>query len=175
MSAGKESEPAMDRVEPAGTLDEQAMLAAWLDYHRATLRGKCFGLTDAQLRERSVPPSALSLLGLVRHMTDVERHWFSRFLAEEDSPPLFYSDAEPDGEFTGVDDASVTEAFSAWALQCELSRSALASVESLDVTHQHRDEALSARWVATHMVEEYARHNGHADLLRERIDGLTGE
>ncbi len=165
----------MDRVEPAGGLDETDMLAAWLDYHRATLRGKCFGLTDDELRRRAVPPSALSLLGLVRHMADVERAWFSRFLGQSEAPPLFYSDAEPDGEFTGVDAASVDEAFTVWAQECEAARSVVVGLQSLDVAYERRGETLSARWVMTHMVEEYARHNGHADLLRESIDGLTGE
>ena len=150
------------RPSPPAVADERAMLASWLDWHRATLDMKCAGLAPAELATRAVEPSTLSLLGLVRHMADVERGWFRRVLAGEDAPPLYYSDADA--------------AFATWRAECARAREIVASLPSLDTLFTHRSGSqMSARWVLIHMVEEYARHNGHADLLRERIDGVTGE
>jgi uncharacterized damage-inducible protein DinB len=157
------------------------MLAGWLDWHRATLEVKCAGLDPAQLATRAAEPSTLTLLGLVRHMADVERAWFRRRLGGEDAPPLHYSDVDPDGDFDNVDPATadpttVEAAFAAWRAECARAREIAAALPSLDVMVTDRaGRRLSARWVLHHMVEEYARHNGHADLLRERIDGATGE
>ena len=163
------------RIDAPYQAGERATLDAWLDYHRATLAIKCEGLDDSQLRERSAPPSTLSLLGLVRHMAEVERGWFRRTLAGEQAPPLYYSDSDPDGEFDHVDTADVVEAFATWREECDHARSLVAAAESLEVTGTRRGEAISLRWILTHMIEEYARHNGHADLLRQRIDGAVGE
>jgi uncharacterized damage-inducible protein DinB len=166
----------IERNEPAYELGETEMLTGWLDYERATLATKCEGLSDAQLRERSVRPSTLSLLGLVRHMAEVERNWFRRVLAQEDAPPHYYSDPDdPDGDFDNVDSADVAEAFATWGAECEHARSVTAGATTLDQTGLRREERVSVRWVLVHMIEEYARHNGHADLLRERIDGTVGE
>jgi uncharacterized damage-inducible protein DinB len=154
------------------------MLTTWLDYHRATLALKCEGLTDDQLRERSAPPSSLSLLGLVRHMAEVERSWFLRGLGGQDAPPLYYAEDNLDGEFDDVDTADAGEAFATWRAECAAARKAEAAAASLDVTFARKKdprERFSLRWTLVHMIEEYARHNGHADLLRERIDGATGE
>jgi uncharacterized damage-inducible protein DinB len=164
-----------ERPETPQQADERTTLSSFLDFHRATLAWKCSGLTDAQLRERSLPPSTLSLLGLVRHLAEVERSWFRRVLQGEDAPPIYYSAADPDGDLHNVDTADVAEAFAQWEQECALSRKAVASAASLDVIAERRGERYSLRWIMTHMIEEYARHNGHADLLRERIDGLTGE
>ena len=150
------------------------MLTAWLDYHRTTLAWKCEGLTDEQLRQRTVPPSTLSLLGLVRHMAEVERSWFLRVLNGEDAPPRYYTDANPDGEFD-VQDADVAEAFAGWREDCERARERVAAAPSLDATGERRGELFSLRWILVHMIEEYARHKGHADLLREKIDGSVGD
>jgi uncharacterized damage-inducible protein DinB len=163
-----------DRIDPPYEAGERAMLDAWLDFHRATLAMKCDGLSDAQLRERAVPPSTLSLLGLVRHLADVERNWFRRVLAGEDAPPLFWSDDDPDGDFDNVGTADVAEGFAAWRSECERARQAAAAAPSLEATGLRRGEPVSLRWILVHMIEEYARHNGHADLLRERIDGTVG-
>jgi uncharacterized damage-inducible protein DinB len=152
------------------------MLSAWLDFHRGTLLVKCGGLTDDQLRQRSVPPSDLSLLGLVRHMAEVERGWFRHCLLGEDVPEL-YSETE----FSGVDTAAAGEAFRIFEEECQLSRQAVAAAPDLEAfsrAERRRDGVLhrfTLRWIMVHMIEEYARHNGHADLLRERIDGATGE
>jgi len=166
----------IERTEPALKADERTMLVAWLDYHRATLALKCDGLTDDQLRTRSIPPSALSLLGLVRHMAEVELNWFRFWLAGEKPNPRYADDEEWD-----VDGADVAEGFAYWRSECEHSRAVLATFDSLDQVgaDQPNDDkpnsGFSVRWVLVHMIEEYARHNGHADLLRELIDGTTGD
>jgi Protein of unknown function (DUF664) len=168
--------PEVTRTEPGTVSDERTMLDAWLDYHRATLLRKCAGLTDEQLRRRSCPPSPLSLLGLVRHLTDVERGWFLRGVADvsrEQAPPLYYSDDNPEGDFEDVDTADPEEAFATFERACADSRAAVAGA-GLDDTLSDGGRTWSVRWVYLHMIEEYARHNGHADLIRERIDGATG-
>jgi uncharacterized damage-inducible protein DinB len=116
----------------------------------------------------------MSLLGLVRHMADVERNWFRRVLSGEKAPGLFWSPENEDGEFNDVDHASVAEAFSAWEAECDNARTVAARMQ-LDESGERRGEKVTLRWVYVHMIEEYARHNGHADFLRERIDGATGD
>jgi len=166
----------IERTEPSLTANERDMLDGWLDYHRATLAWKCEGLSDDQLRERALPPSGLSLLGLVRHLAEVERGWLLRRVGGQDLPWLYCTEAHLDGDFDDVADADVAEAFATWRQQCEQARAIAAAVPSLDDTFEGRDQQLySLRWIMSHMVEEYARHNGHADLLRERIDGATGD
>ena len=166
----------VERIDPPLVAQEREMLDAWLDYHRATLAVKCEGLTDDQLRARAVPPSSLSLLGLVRHMGEVERSWFRRVLGGEQAPPRYYSDENPDGDFDDVAGAGVAEAFGYWRDECAHARERVAAAPSLDETGTgRRGEAYSLRWIMVHMIEEYARHNGHADLLRERIDGTVGD
>ncbi|MFF2848017.1 DinB family protein [Streptomyces sp. NPDC058001] len=151
------------------------MLRGFLDYQRATLAMKCEGLTDEQLRLRSMPPSTLTLLGLVRHMAEVERTWFRRVIGAEDIP-LVWSD---DFDFQVAYDArnsTRSEAFDAWRSEVEHARRIEQDAESLDVTgHQARwGEDVSLRLVMLHLLHEYARHNGHADFLREGIDGVVG-
>lgn len=153
------------------------MLQAWLDFHRTTLLSKLADLDASQLRTRAVPPSALSLLGLLRHMSEVERSWFRRLLAGEDSPKLYCSDSDPDGDFDGVDTADPDEAFATFRAEVERCDRVARSYPSLDAVGAQRRHGseVSLRWIYVHMIEEYARHNGHADLLRERIDGRTGD
>ena len=165
-----------DRVGPPLRGDERETLRAFLDYHRATLAMKCEGLSDEQLRERSSPPSTLSLLGLVRHMAEVERTWFRRVMNAE-QVGMVWSDEEND--FQRAYDATGStraEAFDAWAAEVEISRRVEREAASLDVTaHQARwGEDVSLRLVLVHMIQEYARHNGHADFLREAVDGTVG-
>jgi uncharacterized damage-inducible protein DinB len=165
--------PPVERVPTPRVADERTMLDAWLDWHRATLLIKCAGLSDAQLKQRAVPPSSLSLLGLVRHMTEVERSWFRRRLAGESNDqagPLYYTDDRPDGDFDDVEEADAAAMVEAYQREVERCR-AVAAGASLDLVV---DGGYSVRWIYVHMLEEYARHNGHADLLRERIDGATG-
>jgi uncharacterized damage-inducible protein DinB len=164
-----------ERVEPPLAASEPQMLAAWLDYHRATLAWKCEGLTDEQLRQRSVPPSSLSLLGLIRHMAEVERGWFRRGLASADAPPLYCTVDNPEGDFDDVGTADVAEAFATWRAECDRARELVAAAPSVEVTFSGSTRQYTLRWLMFHMIEEYARHNGHADLLRERIDGAVGD
>jgi len=169
---------APERQDPPFVATERAMLDAWLDFHRATLLSKCDGLDDADLRRRSAPPSSLSLLGLVRHMTEVERNWFRRCLLDEDALPLYYSDDNEDGDFDDVDDADVSADFSTFRAEVETCRKIAARHVDLDAIGKRKRREVhdvSLRWIYVHMIEEYARHNGHADLLRERLDGVTGE
>ena len=160
----------------AGELD---MLTGWLDLHRAVLLWKCEGLTDEQLRRRSVPPSSLSLLGLVRHMADVERGWFRRVLLGEDAPGRYPTAEDRDADFNGVDGADVPADFAAFEAECAAAHEAVVARPDLDALSKGRSretgQQFSLRWILTHMVEEYARHNGHADLLRQVIDGATGD
>jgi hypothetical protein len=163
------------RTEPSRVADDRASLTGFLQYQRETLAWKCAGLTAEQLRERAVPPSALSLLGLVRHMAEVERSWF-RVVVNGENARAHWPRRTSDhfAEFD-VDSADPEEAFRVWEQECARSRATVDAAESLDITVRWRDEVFSLRYIITHMIEEYARHNGHADLLRERIDGTTGE
>jgi uncharacterized protein DUF664 len=166
-----------ERYSGPATGAERPLLVAVLDAQRATLRLKCAGLTT-ELAERSVEPSTLSLIGLVRHLADIERRWFRRVLAGADAPPLFSSAEEPDGDFDGAnaDPDSVAEAWDAWRAEVAFAQRFTAEAPHLDVEgHDQWRGTVSLRWVLVHLIEEYARHNGHADLLRERIDGVTGQ
>jgi uncharacterized damage-inducible protein DinB len=154
--------------------DERTTLIAFLEWQRATLERKCEGLPVDELRQRAAPPSTLSLLGLVRHLTDVERGWFRRTLAQEDVPDLYSTEADPDGDFDNVDRAAADETFAAWRDACDQSRQIVGSRQLDDTGRNRQGHTVSMRWILVHMVEEYSRHNGHADLLRERIDGAVG-
>jgi uncharacterized damage-inducible protein DinB len=167
---------AVERVIPPLEAGERQMLSAWLDLQRATLEMKCDGLSDEQLREQAVPPSSLSLLGLVRHMAEVERNWFRPVLAGEEMGGLWAPGPEldPEAAFDEVATADVTASFAAWRAECDRARELTDTAASLEVTGLRGGARFSLRWVMVHMIEEYARHNGHADLLRERIDGATG-
>ncbi|WP_055696106.1 DinB family protein [Streptomyces prasinopilosus] len=167
----------IQRHVPATDAADRAMLEGWLDYHRQTLAQKCEGLTDEQLRTASVPPSDLSLMGLVRHMADVERGWYRRVLAGEDAEPLHYDEADPDGDFHLTGTETWQEAYTTWQAEVDVARRNAAGFGLDDLARgRHRSgERFTLRWIHTHMIEEYARHNGHADLLRERLDGATGD
>ena len=167
----------VSRVDPPYEADERTMLDAWLDYHRATLAMKCDGLDAAQLRRRAVPPSTLSLLGLVRHMAEVERSWFRRRFAEADVPKRYQTEADPDGDFNGAvaDPAVAEEAWAAWREEIAFAERFTRDHDLDFVGHDSEGEPISLRELLVHMIEEYARHNGHADLLRERIDGRLGQ
>lgn len=164
-----------DRVSPPLCADERETLRAFLDFHRGTLAMKCDGLTDDQLRLRASPPSTLSLLGLVRHLTEVERTWFRMVLNGEDIG-LRYSDSMDYQVAYDASTATRDEAFEAWAAEVEQSRTIEQAAESLDVTAYcaRWKEQVSLRLVMQHVIHEYARHSGHADFLREAIDGTTG-
>ncbi|UQW99808.1 DinB family protein [Streptomyces sp. RerS4] len=164
------------RFTGPATGDERPLLAAVLAAQRRTLELKCAGL-GSELSRRSVEPSTLSLLGLVRHLADVERRWFRSVMAGQDAPPRFSSAAAPDGDFEGAGDGpeAVAEAWEAWRDEVAFAERFAAEAPDLDVEGDDGWRGtVSLRWVLIHMVEEYARHNGHADLLRERIDGAVG-
>ncbi|MEV7319559.1 DinB family protein [Streptomyces sp. NPDC093970] len=167
-----------ERREPAFDADERTSLEDWLAFHRQTLAVKCEGLTDAQLRTASVEPSPMSLMGLVRHMTDVERSWYRRVLADEAAPPLYWTEQDPDADFHHADTDTWKDAHARWQAEIEAARRNAAGFGLDDLSkgrHRRTGQRISLRWIHTHMIEEYARHNGHADLIRERIDGATGD
>jgi uncharacterized damage-inducible protein DinB len=161
------------RAEPPLVASEREMLGGWLDFHRATLVHKCAGLTEEQLKTRSCEPSTLTLLGLLRHMTEVEHGWFADFDGRRRSP-IYYTEDRPDDDFDALDSASVDDVFAEFRAECDRARSTYAEHDIDDTFTSRRGREYSMRWVVTHMIEEYARHNGHADLLRERIDGAVG-
>jgi uncharacterized damage-inducible protein DinB len=164
-----------ERIGPPTTAGEREMLRGFLDYHRATLAMKCDGLSDEDLRRQSMPPSALSLLGLVRHMAEVERAWFRRVIDQEDVPLVWSADGDFQVAYDAAD-STRSEAFTAWEAEVERARVIEQQAESLDVVaRDHRGgEDVSLRLVMLHLIHEYARHNGHADFLREGIDGVVG-
>jgi len=162
------------RTEPAFVLPEREMLEGWLEYHRVTLLMKCEGLDDARRKARPIPTSLLSLHGLVRHMAEVEHNWFHRVLLDDPGSPAFWSDPEvEDSELVPLDDADWEADLATWQAACEASRQAAAS-RGLDELGVRRGEPCSLRWIYAHMIEEYARHNGHADLLAELVGGVVG-
>jgi hypothetical protein len=162
--------PEIEREDEPVFGDEWTMTIGRLERNRRTFLYKCGGLTGEQLARQSVPPSNLSLLGLVRHLTDVERTWFRRRFRGDDAPRL----NQVDQEFDEVDPARAELEYGVLLTETDLARNAVAGA-SLDDTFTHELYGeLSLRWLFGHVIEEYARHNGHADLLRERIDGVTG-
>jgi uncharacterized damage-inducible protein DinB len=170
--AGELADPR--RTEPGYVLPERAMLDGWLEYHRATLLLKCEGLDDDQRKARPVPTSSLSLHGLVRHMAEVERNWFTRGLLEiHDAPFIWHQRGVADDELVPLDNADWDSDLAAWQAECEHSRAAAAG-KDLDDTGSREGKPLSLRWIYLHMIEEYARHNGHADVIRELLDGAVG-
>jgi uncharacterized damage-inducible protein DinB len=172
-------DPADDPREEGGEwLDERTTLAAFLRVYRLTLQMKCADLDPVQLASRSVPPSTMSLLGLLRHMADVERYWFGQVMAGEQVPRSDRAGEDRDDVWNGAvaDPAVVAEAWAAWREEVGAAESYLAEAEDLAAQGQRPGgETIPLRAVLVHMIEEYARHCGHADLLRERIDGRTGQ
>jgi Protein of unknown function (DUF664) len=167
--------PDVDRGPWPAAADERASLEAFLDYHRATLLWKCQGLTGEQLATRSVPTTTLNLLALLRHLAEVERWWFRRNFAQQtEAGDLYCSEEYPDGDLDLGDPAKAEDDYATYLREVDLARQAAAGA-SLDAEFPAGKDRLTLRWVYLHMIEEYARHNGHADLLREAIDGATGE
>jgi hypothetical protein len=153
--------------------DDRPILEAFLAWQRHTLRAICAGLTAEQLAERAIPPSNLSLLGLVRHMAKVERTWMRERIAGETFEPMYDPASGKDADFNDLDPAKAEADFARFDHERQLADAAVAS-KSFDDTFELRGETYSVRLVYVHLTNEYARHNGHADLLRERIDGTTG-
>ena len=163
--------PDEDPRTDGGFTGERATLVGFLGDQRLTLELKCAGLDAAAMARRSVPPSTLSLLGLVRHMAEVERGWFRRRLAGQDAPKLY---GGGDADFNGAvpDPQVVAEAWAAWRAEVAFAERFVAEAPNLDLSGP---DGTVLREVLVHMIEEYARHNGHADFLRERIDGRVGQ
>jgi uncharacterized damage-inducible protein DinB len=161
------------RREPSGETPDREMLEEWLEFHRTTLLLKCEGVDEVGLKKRPVATSNLSLHGLVRHMAEVERNWFQRVLRGNSAPFIWVDPHVVDSEFVPLDAEVWREDVAAWRAECERSRSAAAE-RNLDDTGIRRGMPYSLRWIYLHMIEEYARHNGHADLIRELIDGEVG-
>jgi uncharacterized damage-inducible protein DinB len=166
------------RVDPPSVGTEREMLESWLDFHRTTLLIKCQGLDVEQLSRRPVPSSLLSLHGLVRHMTNVERNWFQRAFGGSPSPPtVLENEQNRDAEWTSLESANWDADLALWEAECERSRQ-MASSHSLDdagtAVRGGLRSSFPLRWIYLHMIEEYARHNGHADLIRELVDGSVG-
>ena len=157
--------------------DERTTLTEFLRCQRLTLELKCEGLDAEQLARRSVEPSTMSLLGLVRHLAEVERSWFRRRFAGQEVPRRYQSAEQPDGDFDGAvaDPAVVDEAWAAWREEVAFAEEFTTATDLGVVASDGHGGQLSLRELLVHMVEEYARHNGHADLLRERIDGRLGQ
>jgi uncharacterized damage-inducible protein DinB len=166
----------IERAIPPLNADERVTLQGWLDFQRTTLARKCAGLDDEQAALASVPPSGLTLTGLVQHLAEVERNWFRRVLAGEQAPPIYDPQADPDGPDGGFDvaeGATLGGALSVW--RAEIARAQeQCDARALADTGRFMGQDVSLRWIYVHMIEEYARHNGHADLIRERIDGSAG-
>lgn len=152
---------------------DRPILEGFLAWQRNTLLNICAGLTGAQLAKRAVPPSNLSLLGLVRHLAKVERTWFRQRAGGEPVGPMYDPDQGPDVDYNDLDPALAEADFARYREECRLADAAVARM-AFDDTFTARDETYSLRFVYVHMIAEYARHNGHADLLRELIDGTTG-
>jgi hypothetical protein len=172
-------EPLQDprRVDPPMVNpDEKASYDAWLDWHRITLILKCEGLDDAGRKARPVPTSLMSLHGLVRHMAEVERNWFRRVIDGEDVRHIYDYSTSDDGDFEMPEDANWEVDLAVWQGEVDAAR-AIAAAKGLDDTGIRRrtGEEVDLRWVYVHMIEEYARHNGHADLIRELVDGSVGD
>ncbi len=166
---------APERPNPPTLGDERVQLEGWLVFERATLLHKCDGLSVAQLKERPVASSSLSLLGIVRHMTFVEQIWFETTFAGRETVDYYKTEADRDADFNDLDGVAAEEVFDLFVRSVELSRE-LAAGHSFDerATRPRRGREVDLRWIHVHMIEEYARHNGHADLIRELVDGATG-
>lgn len=162
----------MERIDPPFAADERTTLAAYLDYHRATLLGKVADLTDEQAKASPVP-SGTSLFGLVSHLVTVERWWFAKVIGGLDVE-FPWTEEDPDADFRGPDGATLADVVAAYKTECERSRVILADAD-LDTVVTGERAGRNVRYVVVHMIEETARHNGHADLLRELVDGSTGE
>jgi uncharacterized damage-inducible protein DinB len=169
--------PRLERSDPPYVASERRRLDSWLDYHRATLLSKCTGLTGEQLVQRPVATSTLSLLGLVRHMAANERIWFRIRFAGEDIEGLYESPDDPDdpdgAEFDPLDAARADADFQVYLNELDEARR-VTEGRSLDDTFGDETVTVDLRWLYAHMIGEYARHNGHADLIRELVDGVTG-
>lgn len=161
--------------EPDGPMTgaERPMLAAYLGYQRTSLLNICAGLTGEQLVLAASPPSTLTLLGLIRHLTKVERTWFRLRFGEQELEPLYDPALGVDADFEDLRASDAEGAYERYLAECVEADAAVADLD-LDATITSHHGTMSLRFVYLHMIHEYARHNGHADLVRQAIDGVTG-
>jgi uncharacterized damage-inducible protein DinB len=163
----------INRVDPPMTGGEVAQLTGFLDFLRATVRTKAADLSEADAHRATLRSPLMTMAGVISHLRWVERYWFSEILgAQPNDPP--YTDENPDGDFTAATDRPLAELLAEYAAECEASRQMLAKLD-LDTEVPFRDRLVSARWVVIHMIEETGRHAGHLDVIRENLDGVTGE
>ncbi len=168
--------PDDDRPDLPMLAGDRDSLDAWLDFYRATLPIKVGGLTGEQLAQRPVATSTMSLAGLVRHLTEVELYWCGVVTAGEDLPDEYCTPQNPDGDFDDVDPTTAVAEVQYYLDTLPQCRAWTDAVTDLDapVVGQRHGNPVNLRWILTHLIEEYARHLGHADLLRELVDGRTG-
>ena len=173
------ADPSIPREDPDLQTDELTVLGQYLDYHRATLAMKCARLGEADLKRPALATSSLTLLGLVRHLTEVEYFWFCEWLDGQPEHAFYFTEDDPDGDFHNLDSHPVTDVWTTYSARVAESRRILGTFSDGNELARGRPspnrQPRNVRWIVVHMIEEYARHNGHADLLREAIDGETGE
>jgi len=165
------------RTDGPMTGGERAVLDHWLDLYRDTVPLKIAGLDAGQLCRRSVPPSTMSLLGVVRHLTEVEAYWLRVVLLDERDVPDYYCTSDsPNGDFDDVDPSTSADDVAAYQAEITRTRASTSTWIDLDIPVRglRKGKPVNLRWILTHLIEEYARHLGHMDLLREAIDGRTG-
>jgi hypothetical protein len=170
--------PPVERHPPDRLADERAALEELLDSQRETLLGKCSGLDGTQLTRAAVPPSNLTLLGLVRHLTEVERWWFRQHVEGADLPEVYCTPQWRDADFEDLHADRAEAEMAAYVAELDLARAGAATRSLDDVVPSrghHPEQTRNVRWIYLHMIDEYGRHNGHADLLREAIDGSKGQ
>ena len=165
-------------TDEAAAVDERTTLIAFLNYQRAVLARKAEGLTEDQARIAACLPSDLTMLGLIRHMADVERTWSQKSLMGTDIGPIYYGSGHPDGDDDGdfhpPPDATLAAALSTYWSEIAVA-DGIYTAASLDDIERRERATYSLRWILVHLIEEYARHCGHADLIRQAIDGSTGD
>lgn len=166
--------PAVTRVDEPLVGSERAVLDGFLDWYRATLLRKCTGLSAEQLAQQTAPPSNLSLLGLIRHMAEVERSWFRLRFAGQQVERLYRTEENPDADIECGTPGTAESDYAVFLSELDAARAAAAGHDLDETFVGHRGVPISLRWLYVHMIEEYARHCGHADLIRERIDGAKG-
>jgi len=167
----------VERIDPDFAVDERTTLVQFLDWYRAATELKSVGLSDGQAATPACEPSMLTVTGIIRHMAEVERHWFRRCYRGEDAPPIFYTEERPDGDLEVLPTTSLADSITIWRGEIAIADEVLAGVTdlaSLAATPRHGNLP-SMRWILVHMIEEYARHCGHLDLIRERLDGQVGD
>jgi len=167
--------PDVERAFTPDEGDEATLLNAFLEFHRETLLWKCSGLTGTQLAERPIPTTGMSLLGLLRHLTDVERQWLRIVGNGERVESLYWGKPDRDSDFDDLTADGAERDYTAYVAEIEVCRTLQAKGLDSTVVDPDGGGRFTFRWILIHLIEEYARHNGHADLIREAIDGATGE